>query len=71
VVARAYPLREHLAGQLMIALARAGRRADALVGHHSLRCALREELDIDPAAALRDLDVKILRADGDLTIAAS
>jgi DNA-binding SARP family transcriptional activator len=71
VVARAYPLREHLAGQLMIALARAGRRADALVAYNSLRCALREELDIDPTAALRDLHVKILRADRDLTIAAS
>jgi DNA-binding SARP family transcriptional activator len=71
VVARAYPLREHLAGQLMIALTRAGRRADALVAYNSLRCALREELDIDPTAALRDLHVKILRADRDLTIAAS
>jgi DNA-binding SARP family transcriptional activator len=71
VVARAYPLREHLAGQLMIALARAGRRADALVAYNSLRCALREELDIDPTTALRDLHVKILRADRNLTLAAS
>lgn len=69
VVVRAYPLREHLAGQLMIALARAGRRADALLAYNSLRSALREELDIDPTAALRDLHVKILRADRDLTLA--
>ena len=69
VVARAYPLRERIAAQLMIALARSGRRADALVAYNSLRCALRDELDIDPAAALRDLHVKILRADPDLVIA--
>jgi DNA-binding SARP family transcriptional activator len=69
-VARAYPLREHLTGQLMIALVRAGRRADALVAYNTLRCALREELGIDPAAALQDLNVKIRRADPELDIAA-
>jgi DNA-binding SARP family transcriptional activator len=68
VVTRAYPLRERITGQLMIALARVGRRADALVVYNSLRCALRDELGIDPTAALRDLHVKILRADPDLTI---
>lgn len=68
VVARAYPLRERIAAQLMIALARSGRRADALVAYNSLRCALRDELGVDPTAALKDLHVKILRADPDLTI---
>jgi len=70
-VARAYPLRERLAGQLMTSLARAGRRADALVAYNSLRCALREELGIDPAPSLRDLHVKILRADHPLDFAQS
>jgi DNA-binding SARP family transcriptional activator len=70
-VARAYPLREHLTGQLMIALVRDGRRADALVAYNSLRRALREELGINPAAALVNLNVKILRADPEVGIAAS
>jgi len=70
-VARAYPLREHLTAQLMIALVRAGRRADALVAYNALRRVLREELDIDPAAALKDLQVKILRADPGLGLAVS
>lgn len=68
VVARAYPLREHITGLLMIALARVGRRVDALVAYDSLRCALRDQLGIDPAVSLRDLHVKILRADPDLTM---
>lgn len=68
-VARAHPLREHIAGQLMIALVRAGRRPDALVAYNSLKCTLRDELGIDPTDVLKDLHVKILRADPDLDMA--
>jgi DNA-binding SARP family transcriptional activator len=70
VAARAYPLREHITGLLMIALTRVGRRVDALVAYDSLRCALRDQLGIDPAVPLRDLHVKILRAEPDLAIRA-
>jgi DNA-binding SARP family transcriptional activator len=65
-VARAHPLRERITGQLMIALVQAGRRADALVAYNSLKRTLRDELGIDPTDALKDLHVKILRADPDL-----
>ncbi len=60
-VARSHPLRERITGQLMIALTLSGRRADALVAYHQLRSALREELGVDPTAALQDLHVQILR----------
>lgn len=62
-VARAYPLREHIAGQLMVALARAGRRADALMAYETLRRTLREELGIDPSASLTDLHFRLLRTE--------
>jgi len=61
-MARSYPLRERITGQLMIALTRSGRRADALVAYQALRTALREELGVDPTSDLQDLDVQILRA---------
>lgn len=68
VVARAYPLREHITGLLMIALTRVGRRPDALFAYDCMRRALRDQLGIDPAVSLKDLHVKILRADPDLAI---
>ncbi len=69
-VVRAYPFRERIVGQLMVALVRSGRQADALAAYDTLRRALNEELGIDPLAALRDLQVKILRADPGLDLAA-
>ena len=57
------PYHEHLHGQLMVALYRAGRQADALDAYQELRRALREELGIDPSTASRDLQSKILRHD--------
>ena len=47
-VARTYPLREHITAQLMVALARSGRRADALVAYESMRRALPDELHTGP-----------------------
>ncbi|MGI5242462.1 BTAD domain-containing putative transcriptional regulator [Dactylosporangium sp. CA-139066] len=59
----ANPLRERLAGQLMRALQRAGRAADALHVYEALRRHLADELGSDPCPDLRALHAAILRGD--------
>ncbi|HEY8217451.1 MAG TPA: BTAD domain-containing putative transcriptional regulator [Acidimicrobiia bacterium] len=56
----AHPYRERLWRQLMLALYRSGRQADALRACARLREQLRDELGIDPSAGTRDLEVEIL-----------
>ena len=58
-----HPLRERLRGQLMLALYRAGRQAEALRVYAETRRRLVDELGIEPGKALRDLEQAILRQD--------
>ncbi|HUZ23360.1 MAG TPA: BTAD domain-containing putative transcriptional regulator [Streptosporangiaceae bacterium] len=66
-LAAAHPLREQFRAQLMLALYRSGRRAEALSAFRDLRAELREELGIDPTAELAALHEGILRGDPGLS----
>jgi DNA-binding SARP family transcriptional activator len=65
----AHPFRERLRGQLMLALYRSGRQADALEAYQDARRTLVEELGIEPSASLRELEQAILRQDACLASA--
>jgi DNA-binding SARP family transcriptional activator/class 3 adenylate cyclase len=58
-----HPFREGLRGELMVALYRAGRQAEALGVYRDARQALAEELGIEPGPRLRQLEGAILRQD--------
>jgi DNA-binding SARP family transcriptional activator len=64
-----HPFRERLRGQLMLALYRSGRQADALEAYQETRRTLVDELGIEPGAPLRELEQAILRQDASLGVA--
>ena len=61
-----HPYRERLRGQLMLALYRCGRQAEALDAYRAARHALVDGLGIEPGAALQRLEQQILNQDEEL-----
>lgn len=62
------PLNERFRAQLMLALYRSGRQADALTAYAAARRALVDELGLEPSLALRELHRQILRQDLSLDV---
>jgi DNA-binding SARP family transcriptional activator len=62
------PLRERPRAQLMIALYRCGRQAEALQAYQETRRALVDELGLEPSRALQQLEQAILRQDPSLDL---
>ncbi len=66
---REQPFRERPRGQLMLALYRCGRQAEALDAFQQARRTLVQELAVEPGIALRELEQAILRQDPALLVA--
>ena len=58
-----HPLNDRLRGQLMVALYRAGRQAEALETFRAGRAALVEAFGLEPTPALKDLEARVLLQD--------
>src|SRR4051812_23919545 len=67
-LAVAHPLRERIRGQLMVALYRSGRQADALNVYREMRKLLVDELGLEPGRALKALEERVLAQDLDLDL---
>jgi DNA-binding SARP family transcriptional activator len=65
---RDHPLRERLRGQLMLALYRSGRQAEALATYQDCRTLLDEELGLEPSNQLKELERAVLRHDSALDL---
>ena len=57
---REHPLRERVRGQLMLALYRCGRQAEALEAYRDCRRRMDDELGLEPGPELRELERRIL-----------
>ncbi len=66
MLADEHPLRERLQAQLMLALYRSGRQAEALARYQQARSRLIDELGIEPGRELQELERAILTQDPDL-----
>lgn len=66
--AQQHPFRERLWGQLMLALYRSGRQAEALRAYQVARRTLGEELGIEPTVGLQKLEERILLQDENLEL---
>jgi DNA-binding SARP family transcriptional activator len=64
-----HPLRERLWGQLMLALYRDGRQADALEAYRAARQRLVDEIGLEPGPEVHDLERRILAQDPSLIVA--
>ena len=62
-LARRHPMRERLRAQLMLALYRSGRQAEALQTYQDVRRVLATEAGLEPGPTLRDLERAILHQD--------
>jgi DNA-binding SARP family transcriptional activator len=67
----ANPYQERVAAQLMLALYRSGRQAEALDVYRAVRSRLDDELGLQPGQELRDLEAAILRQDDALSAPAA
>jgi DNA-binding SARP family transcriptional activator len=63
-----HPLRERLRGQLMVALYRSGRQAEALSTYQDCRRLLDQELGLEPSDQLKQLEKAVLQHDPALDV---
>ena len=66
-----YPLSERLRGQLMLALYRSARQAEALEVYQAFRRCLSEELGLEPGPGLKQLELAVLARNPALDLAVS